>query len=147
MNGMGRDAMRKSNKGTGRGWDEVDGPDSTQWTVLDGERWTVERENRQTCVVARSYKDGKGREEMRVSKRGGGADGTKWMAGRLLASAGGGDHHCGHFRWRTNSRRGVGEGVWAWGEKEGRQVGKDGPWREDGEQGGVDGRWGTMERG
>ena len=148
MNGMGRDAMRKSNKGTGRGWAEVDDPDSTQWTVLEGERWTVERENRQTCVVSRSFKDGKGREVMRVSKR----EGTErmgrsgWPDGCLPPPVGG-TTIAGTSAGALTVAAGSGKGCERGGEMDGCQVGKDGPWREVGEQGGVDGRWGTMERG
>jgi hypothetical protein len=66
------------------------------------------------------------------------------MAGRPLATAGGRDHRCGHFRWRANSRRGIREGVRAWKEKWTGHMGKDGPWRGAGGQGGMEGRWRTI---
>ena len=91
-------------------------------------------------VVSRYIKDGKGRDVKRMSNRGGrGGEGTKWMAGRPLATAGGRDHRCGHFRWRANSRRGIREGVRAWKGKWTGHKGKDGTWRGAGGRGGMEG--------
>ena len=108
----------------------MDDPDSARWTVLEGERWTVERENAKPVL----YKDGKGREEKRVSKRGGGEDGTKWMTGRLLASAGGGTTIAGTSAGALTVAAGSGKGC----ERGGRW--KDVKWARTGRGGKTESR-------